>query len=163
MYHRYDTSSATFPISRKRCVNQSRVLFVALLFATVSTSLLGCGSDVPLTPVHGKVLLDGEPLTFGNISFQPEAGQPAQGSIGPDGQFELFTYGHGEGGTIGANRVSVTCYEAQDPKRAGAGGGEMALGKSLIPERYNSFDTSGLTQEITAGSTEPIVIELSSK
>ena len=135
----------------------------AVLWAMLPICMVGCGGDPTLAPVRGQVLLDGEPLPFGNISFQPEAGQPAQGAIGPDGQFELVTYGHGDGGTIGKNRVSVTCFDSQDPSRAENGAGEATLGKSLIPQKYNNFDTSGLTHEISSDHTEPILIELSSK
>lgn len=124
----------------------------------LTTMLVGCGSnDRPLAPVTGQVLYKGEPLTFGSVTFQPAGGQPARADIGPDGRFELQTPGEGAGGVVGRNRIRVTSFEGQAP---GAAGGDAPLGKSLIPERYTSYATSGLEAEIQHGDNEPIIIEL---
>ncbi|MDY0170334.1 MAG: hypothetical protein RBS80_27565 [Thermoguttaceae bacterium] len=127
-------------------------------------SLTGCGERRPLARVTGKVLLDGQPLPFGTVSFQPEHGQPATAVIQPDGSFSLHTVGEGAGAVVGRNLVRVACYEIQNPN-ASAGGqpGEGALGRSLIPQRYTAYETSGLTVEVSPGRNEPIVIELTSQ
>ena len=50
----------------------------------------GCGDGRPeRVPVAGVVLIDGEPLTSGNIKFVPKDGRPSAGKIGPDGRFNL--------------------------------------------------------------------------
>lgn len=125
----------------------------------LAATLVGCGNnDRPLAPVTGQVLYRGEPLAFGSVTFQPAGGQPARADIGPDGKFELATPGQGAGGVVGHNRIRVTSFEGQAPTAAAAG--DAPLGKSLIPERYTSYTTSGLEVEIQQGNNEPIIIEL---
>ena len=105
------------------------------------------------------MLYNGEPLKFGGVMFQPEAGQPARGVIQPDGTFVLTTNNSGDGATVGRNRVRVTCYEAQDPA-AGASEGEASLGKLLIPKKYTDIDTSEIEIDIPRGGKNDVVIEL---
>ena len=119
----------------------------------------GCSRGPEIVPVSGKVLYNGEPLKFGGVMFQPQAGQPARGVIQPDGTFVLTTDKTGDGATVGPNRVRVTCYEAQDPS-AGASEGEAALGKLLIPKKYSDIDTSGIEIDIPRGGKDDVVINL---
>lgn len=134
--------------------------------ATVGLLLLiacaGCGrSDRrPTAPVEGKVLYRGQPLKFGAVTFQPEAGPPAVGQIQPDGTFRLSTYGQNDGAIIGKHRVSVTCMDNQapdapppDPNK------EPPLGKPLIPAKYLSPQTSGIAVEVKSRN-EPFILEL---
>ena len=132
------------------------------LAALAGVSLLaGCGERRPLSRVTGQVLFDGKPLQFGTVSFQPEFGQPATAVIQPDGSFSLHTVGEGAGAVVGRNLVRVACYEIQNPN-ASAGGqpGEGALGRSLIPQKYTAYETSGLAVEVQPGKNDPILIEL---
>ena len=54
----------------------------------------------------------------------------------------------------------MACYEQQRPG-APPPQGELALGKSLIPEKYTQFETSGITTTVAAGMP-PLEIPLSS-
>jgi len=128
---------------------------VSLLFALPA----GCSRGPQIVPVKGKVLYNGEPLEFGSVMFQPEAGQPARAEIQPDGTFELTTESPGDGATVGPNRVRVTCYEAQGAAASGSEG-EMALGKSLIPRRYTDVDTSGIVIDVPPGGQDDVVVRL---
>lgn len=59
--------------------------------------------------------------------------------------------------------MSVLCYEAHDPKRAGSADGEaggMWLGKPFIPLKYTRANSSGLTADILQQDTPEIVLEL---
>lgn len=134
--------------------------FVTL--ALLLAALAGCSDGRPtLVPVTGKVLLDGKPLTFGSVMFQPDWGPPATGEIGPDGTFELSTFEAGDGAAIGRNRVRVTCFEGQQTVSDNPNE-EMVLGRPLIPEKYNTIDRSGIVIEIES-SGELAPIELSSR
>ena len=121
----------------------------------------GCGGDrLSTAPVEGKVLYRGEPLEFGSVLFQPEAGPPATGTIGADGSFELSTYSNGDGAVIGKHRVSISCFESQgpnapppDPDR------EPGRGKPLVPRKYLRPETSGLTVEVKQDN-EPFEFKL---
>lgn len=130
-----------------------------LLVAAMTSA--GCGrSDRELTPLTGKVLYEGEPLRFGSVIFEHEYGQPATAAIQPDGAFVLATRGEAAGTVVGTRRVRVACYEGQDPARRPDPDGGGELGRSLIPERFTSFATSGLTVEVRPGANEPVVLNL---
>jgi len=145
-------------VGRKRWAATSTSLLGAVLVLTLG--LVGCGESRPLAPVEGQVLYKGKPLEFGSVTFQPPGGQPARADIGPGGKFVLNTPGEGDGAVIGLNKVRVTCYESQAPGKTPASEGEGGLGKSLIPERYSSYETSGITMEVKSGQNEPLIIEL---
>jgi len=103
-------------------------------------------------------------LPFGGVMFQSSNGQPATAVIQSDGSFEMKTHGEGTGAVVGHNKVRITCNAAQDPNRKTASvGGELALGKRLIPKRYSSFRTSGLEIDIQPDQNEPLLFELTSK
>jgi hypothetical protein len=120
----------------------------------------GCGPQRELIPVQGRVLLDGQPLAFGSVSFQSESGQPATAAIGPDGSFTLSMFGEGPGAVPGRNRVLVTCYDGQRQAAADRDQ-EPGLGKLLIPERYTAYETSGLVIDVQRGMELPVVLNLS--
>lgn len=131
----------------------------AILIAAVTLLFVGCHRGPQLAPVTGKVMYNGQPLSFGVVQFQSASGQPARGEIQSDGTFSLSTYRPGDGAVVGTHRVRVTCYESQRPGTKPTGG-EQTLGKSLIPLNYTLFDQSGLTAEVKAGENQPIVLEL---
>ncbi len=135
----------------------------AILFAALLALLLGCGSEPPKTPIHGKVLYNGKPLPFGVVMFQPVQGQVAQAEINSDGTFDLSTYRIKDGVIPGSYRVSVICYEAQDPEGPASvenEGGGAWMGRPLIPLRYTRTKSSGLTAEIVQDNNEEIILEL---
>jgi hypothetical protein len=112
--------------------------------------------------VTGQVTYRGEPLRFGTVVFEPEAGQYATGAIQPDGTFQMETFGEGEGVPIGTNKVRFVCYAGQDPaaKRAVPRGEGLALGDPLIPRKYLSSDTSGIVVELKPGDRQHLVFTL---
>jgi hypothetical protein len=93
------------------------------------------------------------------ITFQPPAGQPAQGEIQSDGKFALSTYKLNDGAVVGKHKIHIACYESQRPGTVKAPG-EQSLGKLLIPEKYTLFDQSGFTAEVSADRNEPYVFEM---
>ena len=116
---------------------------VMLVLAVVA---LGCrhrGVDLPMAPVSGRVVYHGKPLGFGRVAFIHSSGQVAGAEIAADGTFTLTAY-------QGANRVSVECYDYQRPGSK-TQRSRMGDDKSLIPDRYASYGTSGLTFEVKPG------------
>lgn len=134
------------------------------LMAAAALALLapvvGCSHRPTLVPVSGRVTLDGRPLEFGSVMIQPQAGPAARGTIGPSGEFTAGTFAAGDGAIAGPATVRVACYEQQRPGAA-ATEGERTLGKSLIPERYTQFETSGLEATVEPGMP-PLEIALTS-
>ena len=153
--------SSAFPESRRcgRC-GPIAVSLLALLLAA-STSSVGCGKrHREMAPLTGKVTYEGKPLRFGSVVVEHKHGQPATAVIQPDGTFVMATRGEGEGAAVGRCRVRVACYEGQDPANKPGPGQPTELGRSLIPERYTSFETSGLAVEVRSGANEPVVLNL---
>jgi hypothetical protein len=131
--------------------------FASLLLVSL---LLGCGPDLDLPPlqkVSGVVTLDGVPVTRGTVQFQPDSSQgasgpSANGTIGPDGRYELVTAGQ-PGAVIGKHQVLVEARA--EPKDE-----TDTLPAPLVPEKYFTFSTSGLTKEVTAAAPNEINLEL---
>lgn len=128
-------------------------------FLLVLAATAGCNRGPKMAPVTGTVRLNGKPLEFGVITFQPPTGQPAQGEIQRDGTFTLSTYRANDGAVVGKHKVRIACYETQRPGTV-KGPGEQSLGKLLIPEKYTFFDQSGFTADVSADREEPFVFEL---
>jgi hypothetical protein len=89
---------------------------LAVLFVVLAIVSLGCGSAEtlpPLAPVKGKAMIDGAPLTSGQVSLQAESADPAaklppsSGTIDGNGNYEIFTGGK-PGAPLGKYKVVVT-------------------------------------------------------
>ena len=119
---------------------------VVLLLTTV-----GCGDGRPKrVTVAGKVMVDGQPLTKGNVIFVPEGGRPSSGAIGEDGRFVLRCFDDDDGALLGVHRVAVSAKDIISENNV----------KWHAPMRYSDYQTSGLTVEITE-SVDDLVLELS--
>ncbi len=126
-------------------------------------ALAGCGlrPDVPpLAEVHGTVRLDGRPLARGTVQFVPDRsrrtkGPPGVGYIDQDGRYEISTAGS-KGAVVGHHKVGVVAQADFDET-------QISLGRPLIPEHYNSPETSGLTAEVEEGQNNEINLELTSR
>lgn len=130
--------------------------YVGCYFAAIAVGTVGCGDGLPsVTPVEGKVLLNGKPFTTGRVMTMPDAGRGAGGEIRPDGTFVLTTFNDGDGALPGIHKAAVRAYEnpnVTDP--------EADLGKSLVPKRYTNPITSGLTIEVKPEGENAPVLEL---
>jgi hypothetical protein len=137
---------------------------VPVVLLAVAATVPGCGKGRALAPVSGKVTYQGKPLTLGCVMLQPKSGQPSTGDIQPDGTFQMVTRGEGNGAAVGKNMVLIVCRESPSPEaraKAAAARQETVRGKSLIPEKYSSYDTSGITVDVHPGTNEPLVLTLS--
>lgn len=131
---------------------------LAILFLMIAVS--GCGGGPEIVPARGKVLYQGQPVPNGVVMFQPVSGQPARGDIQPDGTFVLGTNSERDGATVGPNQVRVVSRGAAESAPTDASQGEVGAGKPLVPEKFGSYGTSGLTIEVTRDRTEPYEIVL---
>lgn len=138
-----------------------QTLILSLILAMIAAVASGCSKPRrELAPLTGKVTFEGKPLQFGSVTMEHSSGQPATAAIQSDGTFAMATIGEGEGAAVGKWRVRIGCNEAQDPAKRPAPGQPAIPGKSLIPERYASFDLSGLVVDVRPGRNEPIVLSL---
>jgi len=112
--------------------------------------LPGCGDGRPKrVPISGQVLIDGKPLTTGDLRLVPADARPAWAKIGPDGRFTLKTFEDGDGAVLGTHPVAIRATEMLGPKKI----------KWHAPKKYANDRTSGLTATID-GPTDSLVIEL---
>lgn len=128
-----------------------------IVFALLIMTAIGCSDGRPARlKASGQVLLNGEPLTFngnGFVQIVPENSRPATGKINPnDGTFTLTTFENQDGVTAGTHRVTVTAM-------AFTSSGSTI---NLLPEKYSSTSTSGLTVTIEK-PTDSLRINLEGK
>jgi hypothetical protein len=142
-------------------------------FSLAAFCVLHAGCSKPphdLAPVHGKVTIDGTPLTAGRLMFALIAngdpfhsGKPAFGTIQADGSYDLTTYASDDGAIVG--RHWVTIY-AQTGQTANApplvtqtkGGANVAP-----PPKFSSIKFPRAPVEVVSGKDNQIDIPLTAK
>jgi hypothetical protein len=125
----------------------------------------GCSDDSELGRryrVSGTVSYNGRPVEKGIVSFRPTqtGGRAAHGTIS-GGSYSLSTATDNDGALPGTYQVSIVARDADIAKaqRDARAKGRVVLlqkvaveaqkqAKSLIPAKYESPDTSGLTREV---------------
>jgi hypothetical protein len=131
-------------------------------FLVIAAPLLaGCGDGSATTyPVTGVVKHNGSPVEGAIVSFVPteEEGQTATATTDASGKYSLSALS-------GGYKVSLTKYEGGSPAAAGGGTAASADGempadytgatdapapvyKNLLPAKYASVETSGLTATV---------------
>lgn len=147
-----------------------------LVVAFAAAVLAGCGPQVLRYPVEGVVTLDGKPVKGASVTFMPKTtGRPGLAETDADGRFSLKELGIHQGVAPGGYGVAVFLAEFTNPKvvRVPSGGEtngsntetvevikkNPSIKKYIIPERYSTAETSGLTYEI-ARSTKGITLAL---
>lgn len=111
--------------------------------------LAGCQSGAPdLLPVKGRVLLEGEPVRHGGVSFHPDEGQTGAhlptGVIDSAGYYELHT-SIGPGAPRGRYKVLVFVQEQPAPGRP-----TPTKPRALINDKYFRAQTTDLVVEVRA-------------
>jgi hypothetical protein len=120
-----------------------------LLIALAAGAMLtGCQAEVHTVPVEGQVLIDGKPLTTGFVRFVSASGNTATGQLDSAGKFQLTTFHEKDGVVPGQQSVEVIAIEAQG-----------STTKHLIPKKYATAETSGITLPIEK-ATRDVKIEL---
>jgi hypothetical protein len=94
-------------------------------------------------------MIDGKPLTKGEITVAPAGKRAAFSNIDANGRFELMTYEPGDGTSLGTHRVTVHSGEFLDPSHK----------LWNIPKKYASPTNSGLEINVE-GPTDALVINL---
>ncbi len=129
----------------------SKIRCLGFLFAL----LLICGCGGPkIAAVSGTVTYKGKPLEFGLVHFAPVSQEltPAKAEIQADGSYILEVQGDRKapvlGAYVGEYRVWISCYPYHAPNW---NGNPFAKVKSVIPEKYESVETSELTATVVKG------------
>jgi hypothetical protein len=79
-----------------------------LLRLSAVALVLGCGkSSADVAPVSGRVMLDGQPLQFAIVTFQPTGKGSAASGTDKDGHYTLLYKRGVMGAPVGKNRVTI--------------------------------------------------------
>jgi len=115
----------------------------------VLATVAGCNRNPERVAVSGQVLIDGEPLRYGQVVFVPKGSRPSTADLDENGRFTLTSFDPNDGAALGVHRIAVFANEQLDQTRT----------KWHAPRKYSFYNSSGLTQEIT-GPTDSLVINL---
>jgi hypothetical protein len=101
----------------------SRLAFLLLILLVE----IGCSkADSHIAPVRGRITLDGQPIKYADVTFQPEGKSPGVGRTDKDGRY-MLSYKRGVMGTpIGTNRVTIIIDT------------QLTHGPQTVPARYNT-------------------------
>jgi hypothetical protein len=119
------------------------------LCGTLCAVLAGCGAagGEKLTPVVGKVTVDGAPLGAGSVTFHPDAGKGNNtlhipvGTLDAQGNYKLMSATN-EGAPPGWYKVTISAQEPIDPKNP------YAPPKNIISPKFSDASTSGLAVQV---------------
>jgi hypothetical protein len=112
--------------------------------------LSGCGDGRPSrVPISGQVLIDGQPLKHGFVTFVPTGARASVGKLDDQGRFTLGCFEQADGAVVGLHRVQVAAGELLSETRT----------RWHAPKKYADFKTSGLEKEVSE-STDTLQIEL---
>lgn len=122
-----------------------RRVFCVVALGTLGAGLVaGCGGEPPLTTVGGAVLVDGQPLEDGTITFTAPNGKLYSGKIQGGKYADVKT-------EPGANKVQLSEHRPGPKKMSfnGPGGSLQDTVEEGLPEKYN--EKSDLTLEVQPG------------
>src|SRR5262245_58520873 len=130
----------------------NKVLLLIGFCCLGSVIAIGCNRPAwqfETAPVTGKVLVDGKPLTRGNVLFVPNQGRAASADIRTDGTFALSTYAESDGATVGIHKVAIHAI-AGDEGTVLNPEVSTEIKTPLIPARYSNHDQSGIQFDVKA-------------
>ena len=105
---------------------------------------------VPVAPVAGAVVFDGQPTPGALVVFHPVQGTqsqtpPARGTVRDDGTFDLTTYEANDGAPPGEYKVTI------EWRRLINDNGDVRTGPNVMPERYSRPQTTDLVVRVAEG------------
>jgi len=113
--------------------------------------LAGCGGSGDATPsgtLTGKVTLNGQPFSEGQVSvYSPERGIGASAPLDAQGQFTI-------GERLPAGTYGVAVVPPPEPPPQDENPASAPPVTSNIPQKYRDHQTSGITVEIKEGKNE---------
>lgn len=128
-----------------------RSKFTVLVLNALVALFLGCGDGRPnRVPVSGQVIIDGQPLKCGVVTFVPANSRASVGKLDDDGRFTLGCFERTDGAVVGSHRVQVSANQLIGETRT----------RWHAPKKYADYKTSGLEREVSEG-TDSMLIELS--
>jgi hypothetical protein len=157
---------------------------IRLLAAASLIALAGCGDGVPgpaLAPVSGILTLDAKPIEGATVVFTPKGdGTMSMATTDPAGKFVMKTGSGRNGAVVGDHSISVTLTMTTGGSKATTEtsdglapplANELQTGSAakaavpprtvfLVPEKYGSPSSSGLSVTVPSGGLSDYKLEL---
>lgn len=139
---------------------------VVVLGLLAPLTLASCGSSdvkVPVHPVKGKLLVDGQPADGATITLNPQGDFPLKNAaptatVKSDGTFAVNLYGNGDGAPAGNYVVTVQWFKlVKDPN------GASGRGPNVLPAHYATPEKSPVKIVVKEGPNQLEPIEIRSK
>lgn len=130
------------------------ISLLGLLLAAPFGALTGCSEQpIPVVPVSGKVLFQGQPAPGAQVVLHPVAKDPervfsATGKVRDDGTFKIGVNIDGDGAPPGEYVATVQWFK---PVQTDGGAGP---GPNVIPATYGDPAQSPLKVTVKDGPTE---------
>ncbi len=152
-----------------------QIRFAATLLAAIGlVSLPGCSDSDEWTEKRlkvykagGTVLLDGQPCPDAVVTFFSDSSSiSATGRTNAEGKFQLTTYKDGDGAVEGGHKISVVKREFVEEKTKYDSANERSVAlipKELLPKKYMTPSTSGLTANVATSGANDFKVEIVSK
>ena len=143
-----------------------------MLLAGTGLMLSGCGETKPygVSPVSGRITMDGKPLADARVTFFPlraaeantsQSPPEAMGTTDAEGRYQLKTVFDDEGAAPGRNRVVIsTLREEYDPNNSDAP--PKVVAKETVPKKYFT-GASQLEFNVPPAGTDAASFDLTSK
>jgi hypothetical protein len=146
-----------------------------LLTLAIGVAVLGCsgedkGNRLPTAPVEVTVTYKGKPVDGAMVTLIPIGNVvvPANGLTNSSGKAKMFTYESGDGALLGTHKVQIVKQDLQPPTNSASidspdydpDATPPPPPKPLIPRKYFTTVTSGLSAEIEKKSKNEITFEL---
>lgn len=149
-------------------------LAVALVAAIGFVSLPACSQSdewsekrLKVYKAGGTVLLDGKPCADAVVTMFSDANAvSATGRTDADGKFKLTTYKDGDGAVEGSHKATVVKREFVEEKTKYNSAKEPSVAlipKELLPKKYMTPATSGISCSVATSGTNDFKIEITSK
>jgi hypothetical protein len=133
--------------------------FIYARICLVCVLALGCGSEnsqIKVYPVHGKVLVKGQPAVGARVVFYPAMAEvegkklptPA-GETNETGEYQLGSYRADDGAPQGDYKVTIAWPEPPPPNPSG-----VFSQKDRLGGRYANPDNSKLAAHVDKGGGE---------
>ena len=156
-------------------MNISQVRLAVTLVAAIGlASLPACSQSDEWTEKRlkvfkagGIVLLDGQPCADAVVTFFSDTNPiSATGRTNAEGKFQLTTYNDGDGAVEGAHKITVVKREFVEEKTKYDSVNERSVAlipKELLPKKYMTPASSGITHNVAKSGSNEFKIELQSK
>lgn len=138
----------------------TRITHVFWTMASLGSLLLtGCSDGPSLGKVHGQVTLNGEPVPFAYVVFQPIEPKGAYGAAYSDaeGRYELLYTRNRKGALVGKHAVTVRTSSLDEIQVEDKKTGLMVTPK--LPREYRAKLEAQFERQVAAGDN-PIDLEI---